>query len=303
MLIDAVEHYLSIRRVLGYRLADSERRLRLFTAFATSRGEDHVRGLTALDWAREASSPHERHVRYRDVRRFARFAHGEDPRHEIPRGDPFPSRWVRPLPYIYSAGEVSRMISAVATLEATYPLKRVVVATIIGLIAATGLRVGEALRLRLGDVHPAGYLAVRLTKFRKSRLVPLHSTTVEALDTYLRRRRRVAGLDDHLFVSIKGGQLPYPTLLMWFHQAQRAADIPERQGRLPRIHDLRHTFATRALERCADGTEAISRHRLALPTYLGHATVESSYWYIEATPELMTGMADTAEKLMWGGGR
>lgn len=299
MLIATIEQYLSIRRALGFQLLDSERRLRAFAAFAGSQGEEHIRSVSVVAWAREAPSPHARYIWYRDVKRFARFAHGEDPRHEVPTGEPFPSRWVRPLPYIYSTEEVARMIDGATALKATYPLKHAIVATLIGLIAATGLRITEALRLKIGDVHQDGYLAIRKTKFRKSRLVPLHATVVQALESYLEQRRQVVGVNDHLFVSIAGKALPYPTFLRWFHQTQRAAGIPTRQGRLPRIHDLRHAFATRVLEQCTGDATAVSRHQLALSTYLGHAAVENTYWYLEATPELMAGMASAAEALMW----
>ena len=159
----------------------------------------------------------------------------------------------------------------------------------------TGLRISEALALRFKDVTPDG-LVIRETKYRKSRLVPLHETTTSALQGYLAKRCDLALDDDHLFVSRRRRPLSYFTVVDTFHQLLGAAGIPADPDRpRPRLMDLRHTFASRALETCPDGRDNIRRHMLALTTYMGHARVKSTYWYLSRTPQLMGDIAETCE--------
>lgn len=300
MLITAVEQYISTRRALGFKLVDPGRRLRHFAAFAAARGEDHVKIATALEWAAEAPSPHARHIRCRDLRRFAQFAHAEDPLHERIVGDPLPHRWRRPLPHIYTADEIARILTAAGSIRETFSMKRQIVATFVGLVAATGMRFSEALRLRLDDIHPDGHLIVRMTKFRKSRLVPLHVTTREALTRYIVERRGRQGQNVYLFPAPRGNtHVSEPTVRTAFHEAQEIAGISKRDGRSPRIHDLRHTFATRSLERCAHQGKDVARHHVALTTYMGHACPQATFWYLQATPSLMQDTSAATEALMW----
>ena len=140
---------------------------------------------------------------------------------------------------------------------------------------------------------------IRETKFYKSRLVPLHATVVEALDRYLDLRGRFAGSDDHLFLSMEGSALAYSTVKCAFRSHLAAREHRAGRGtRRPRIHDLRHSFATRVLEQCGTKREAVARHFVALSTYLGHAEIAHTYWYLQATPELMTDIAAAAEALV-----
>lgn len=299
MLSEDIDRYLGIRRALGYKLYDTERRLRQYAACAADRGEDHVRTPTAVDWAGSGPTPHARHIRFRDLRRFSQFVHGEDPCHDLLVGEPFPTRWRRPVPYIYSKEEIAGLIEAATRIRPTWEHRRLVISTALGLIATTGLRASEALSLRIDDVHLAGHLVVRMTKFRKNRIVPLHATTMGELTRYLEQRRGFGGSSDYLFVSARRGWLPYPTLLKSFHEARLLAGIDPDGRRVPRIHDLRHAFATRALEMSNAQTGSLTQHHVALATYLGHARIQDTYWYMEATPELMTGIADASEKLAW----
>jgi integrase/recombinase XerD len=200
MLIAHVERYISLRQTLGYKLRDLSGNLGAFARFATDRGDTHVRACTAVDWATEASSPHGRYIRLRDVARLARFLHAEDLTHEVP-ANPFYAPTRRRLPYIYTPEEIGQLVGAAGRLRKSYPLRRQVYGTLLGLIAATGLRLSEALDLRLYDVLPDGILQIRRTKFGKSRLVPLHSTAAIALDWYLEQRRRLVVTDDHVFLS------------------------------------------------------------------------------------------------------
>ena len=185
-------------------------------------------------------------------------------------------------------------------LPCSYPLRRPVYATLIGLIAATSLRVSEALDLRFDDLLPNAVLHIRNTKFAKSRLVPLHATSVDALTAYLQERQRVAIADDHLFVSANHGRIPTPLASATFQRVVRLAGIAPGRQRRPRLVDLRHTFATRSLQRCAVRREAVARHFVALSTYLGHVNIISTYWYLEATPDLMADIAAAGEDLVAG---
>jgi integrase/recombinase XerD len=297
MLIAHVERYLSLRQTLGYKLRETSANLRAFAKFATHRGDTLVRASTAVDWATEAPSPHARHVRLRNVAHLARFLHAEDPTHEVP-SNPFHTSTRRRLPYIYKRGEIVQLVGAASRLRESYPLRRQVYMTILGLIAATGLRISEALDLRLYDSLPDGVLQIRRTKFGKSRLLPLHPTAASALDRYLEQRRRLAVTDDHVFLSAGNQRIASSTVEYTFRRIRRLAGITATRTRPPRLHDLRHTFATRALEQCSTRREAVARHFVALATYMGHTDIAHTFWYLEATPELMTDIAAAAEALI-----
>lgn len=298
MLTAHVERYVRLRQALGFKLRDASRGLRAFVDFAAARGDTHLRDSTAVAWAAEAPSPNARHIRLRIVRHLARFLHAEDPVHEVPPSNLFHCPKVRPLPYIYTPAEVAQIVEAAGHLRNVYPLRRQVYPTLLGLIAATGLRVSEALDLRLSDVLPDGVLHIRHTKFGKTRHVPLHPTVIAALGRYLDERRRLPLTDDHVFVSAGNRRIASSTVNYTFRRVLRLAGITSARTRLPRIHDLRHTFATRALEQCSTRREAVARHFVALATYLGHADITKTYWYLEATPEMMRDVAAAAEALV-----
>lgn len=295
MLITEVERYLALRQTLGFTLRTVSAHLRAFARFAETRGDTHVRAATAVDWATAAPSPSVRHVRLRHVIHLARFLRAEDPGHEVPP-HLFPMTKSRPLPYIYTAEEIGRLMEAAGRLRPTYPLRRQGYATLIGLIASTGLRISEALDLQLSDILPEGVLRIRRTKFGKSRLVPLHGTVVTALNRYLEARRQRAVFDDHVFLSSGNRRISSSMVEYTFRRIRQLAGIAPERARPPRLHDLRHTFATRALERCPTGCGApVARHFVALATYLGHTDITHTYWYLEATPELMADLAIQAE--------
>lgn len=300
MLIDDVERYIALRRSLGFQLRKPARHLRAFARVAAEKGEPYIRAATVIEWATAAPTLDARHRRIGDVVRFARFLRAEDDKHEVPPTDLFATPKRRPAPYIYTPDELTRILEAAGQLRLLKPspLRRQLYVMLFGLIAATGLRVSEALNLRLGDVLPGGVLQIRETKFYKSRLVPLHATVVEALDRYLDVRRRFAGSDDHLFLSMEGGALGYSTVRCAFRRTLKLANIAPGRARRPRIHDLRHSFATRVLEQCGTKRDEVARHFVALSTYLGHADIAHTYWYLEATPELMTDIATAAGKLI-----
>jgi hypothetical protein len=155
----------------------------------------------------------------------------------------------------------------------------------------------EAVALRLDDILPDGVLRIRETKFRKSRLVPLHPTVVEALKRYLGARCQLASDSDWLFLSTEHRQMCLRIVNYTFRCVTRRAGILSERSQQPRIHDLRHTFATRVLEQCGAGRSEVARHFVALSTYLGHVSIHNTYWYLQATPEMMADIAAAAETL------
>lgn len=294
-MISAIEAYLALRRSAGFALINEAYWLRSFATFAAEHREHHIRAATAIAWASQARSLDQRDTRLKSVCRFARFVRLEDPTHELPPAQHFAHRKVRRVPYIYADEELERLLNAALALGPPGALRPHTYATLIALLSATGLRVGEALRLRFADLSPQG-LVIRQTKFCKSRLVPLHESTYAGLERYLRRRRRRAREDGCVFVTDHGQPLPYPTVYATFLKLLKAAGIDLVPGRpRPRLHDLRHRFAVRALEACPPGRGAASRHMLALATYLGHTNINDTYWYLEVTSELLQGIAAAGE--------
>lgn len=295
MLIQAVEHYLAVRRAADFKLEAAERYLCDFARFASVQGDCHVVAQTAIAWAAQGSSESQRDIRLQTVIRFARFIHAEDPHHEIPPERVFCRRRQRPTPYIFTEQEIQALLGHAARLGPAGSLRPHTYTTLFGLLAVTGLRISEALALRFKDVTSDGLL-IRETKFRKSRLVPLHESTTSALQRYLVKRSELVLDDDHVFISQRRRPLGDHAVRVTFHQLLVAAGIPSEPRRLrPRLMDLRHTFATRALASCPDDRDTIRRHTLALTTYLGHARVESTQWYLESTPQLLGDIAQACE--------
>lgn len=302
MLSHDVTHFVDLRRALGYTYRVQGQLLHRFAAFAEGRGECHVRTQTVLDWARQAPSAAQRRNRLLTVRRLACALQSEDSRHEVPPADAFgrrPRR--RRTPHVFSRDEIARLLRAAAELSPPGSIRPATYRTLFALIAATGLRISEALKLQLGDLTEEGLL-IRATKFHKSRLVPIHETTRQGLQRYLDLRARIAPANPAVFVSPRGTGLPYSTVIAIFLSVARAAglrDGPSHRG--PRLHDLRHTFAIRSLEQCASEPKAVARHMVALSTYLGHTHLSDTYWYLQATPKLLEVVASAAERLHTGG--
>jgi integrase/recombinase XerD len=305
VLTHAIESYIALRRAVGFSYDKAAAQLRSFARFAAGRGDTHVHAQTAIQWARLASSRGESIRRLRSVVRFARHARAEDPRHEVPPDDVFgsPPRQ-RPVPFLFALADVRRLVQEARNLEVWGCRWPLTLSALFALLAATGLRLGEALRLRFGDLTADG-LTIRETKFRKSRLVPLHPTAVAGIERYLVERRKAGGDDDHLFVGQFGRKLNRYVVGEAFRLLVRRLGLKPTRSDLPRprIHSLRHTFAVRALESCPHDRNQVGRHLLALSTYLGHATVASTYWYLQATPQLLTDIASACEDFLKGEAR
>ena len=303
MLRVIVERHIGLHQATGYLFRKQSILLRNFARYAEARGDDVVRSATALRWAAEAPTAGTRHGRLEVVRRFARLVRAEDPRHEVPPPGAFGPPPPRRTPYIFTQKEIRALLRAAGTLGPAGSLRPKTYVTMLGLIAATGLRISEALALRLDDITPSG-LVIRQTKFRKSRLVPLHPSTRQALEAYLVARRRIAESDTTVFLSEWSTGLRYPTVIATYLALVRGIGIHPGPGRPgPRIHDLRHTFAVRSLEQCTGDRSAVARHMLALSTYLGHAHLMDTYWYLQATPRLLADVADRSEALATRGVR
>jgi integrase len=302
MLTRDLARYVDQQRSLGFKFRVQHILLRGFVAFAEQRGDKHVKNARVLAWAAEAPSPEQRRNRLLTVRRFALAMHAEDPRHEVPAADALGHAVAkRRSPYIYGRDEIARLLRAAAAIEPASSIRPIVYTTLFGLLAATGMRVAEALALQLGDVTADG-LVIRETKFQKSRLLPLHATVQQAVDRYLVARQKVGDANRALFISVAGRLLPYSTARGVFLQLlDRTGLRGAHAGRDPRIHDLRHTFAVRSLEQCGHDRAAVARHIGALSTYLGHAHVTDTYWYLQATPVLMAQVAEAGEALLMGG--
>lgn len=300
-MLSAVIAYLALRRAAGFQLRVVEALLRSFVRFAAARGEAHVRAQTAVDWAALAPSPAQRQRRLEVVTLFARSVRVEDPRHEIPPAHVFGRTRPPYHPFLFTPGQLRQLLERAARLGPAGSLRPWTYCTLFSLLAVTGLRISEALALRGEDLTADGLL-VRESKFRKSRLVPLHATASAGLARYLDRRRQVGGADAHVFVSLRGRALTYPTVNAVFLALVRELGLHPGAGRRgPRLHDLRHTFAVRALEACPFGRDQVEPHMLALATYMGHAKLVSSYWYLRATPQMLSDIADACERTLQGG--
>lgn len=299
MLTRAIETYLAVRRAAGFALLREGLRLKSFAAFSKARKEHYVSTEIAIKWAGLARSAPQRARRLGDVIRFARYVRAEDERHEVPPAVFGAERFPRPTPYILTGKQIQQLVGAASQSRrricgATY-------STLFSLLACTGLRVSEAIQLRFDDVTPDG-LVIRRTKFRKSRLVPLHETGQSGLERYLQQRRPFAPFDDHVFVSFQRKPLLLAAVDKAFRTAVKRVGLPAGvRGIRPTPHSFRHAFAVRALATCPDGRDAITKHMLALSTYLGHSTVANTYWYLEAVPELMRDIADRTEQFAMKG--
>ena len=293
---ELVQHYVTLKRTVGYSFVDQERCLQRFASFAEAEGDDIVTSDRIVEWAATASTMLRSREWFSRARAFAIAAHAEDDRNEIPPRDVFgKERKKRPAPHIMTIGQIRRIMDTALTLPPPASITPYTYHHMIGLIASTGLRCSEAVDLLLSDLVPDGLL-IRETKFRKTRLVPIDVSTRKALNTYLSLRRRIGGPNDHLFV-ISTGKPPDPaSLCRAFIKLARLTGVRGPRGtRGPRLHDLRHSFAVRSLEQSGGSRRDVQKHMMALSTYLGHACISDTYWYLEATPVLFRQIAEAAE--------
>lgn len=287
-----VDDYLRLRRTLGYDLEETGRLLHRFAAELDAAGVTHITTQVAGRWAlatRVSAPSSVPATRYRAVRGFARYMAGIDPETEIPPAGLIRRPRRRRSPFIYTDEELLALLEQ-ARAAIPQPLRAATMHTLIGLLASSGLRVGEALRLDRGDVDwSEGLLHIRQSKFGKSRLVPLAPSVLEALERYadLRDRERPAAAGESFFVSLRGTRVIHECVWKTFRMLCDGAGVGAGSSVRPTIHDLRHRFAVRVLlSWYRDGVDV--QPRLAwLSTYLGHRDPVSSYWYLSAAPELL----------------
>jgi integrase len=302
-MLSKVEKYLQLRRSLGYQLRAEGPLLLQFAKFADS--TMYMGPLTtelALRWARLPTQGDRLYWarRLEIVRCFARHLSAIEPDTEVPSRNLLGPAHRRTTPHIYSDAELSALIYAAGRLRPSLGLRPKIYSTLIGLLACTGLRISEALHLNRVDADlDRGILTIRETKFRKTRLVPLHPTTVAVLQDYTAARQRLTLTCDcdRFFVSDKGQPMPYSTVRHVFRDLCKALKIMGTGTRRPRLHDLRHTFACRRLEQWYEDGKHPDRYVGALSVYLGHAKVSDTYWYLTATPALLTRAASRFEAL------
>jgi len=287
----ALEKYLSMRKGLGYKYEHQTQRLADFVTFMEKRKATIITTKLAMEWA---TLPPDRHasweLRLTDVRGFARHVANFDPRTEVPPVGMLPG-WKRAKPYVYSDREINALLTAALALPPEDGLHRWTYHTLFGLIAATGMRISEAIGLERDDVDlDAGVLTVRLTKFGKSRLVPFHATTCEALRRYADRRDTHLGsrCGSTFFVTKQGSRLLRQYVYRVFWRLSRKIGL-RRPGDPtgPRVHDFRHRFAIRTLLGWYREGKNVESQLPVLSTYLGHTCVRDTYWYLSACPELM----------------
>lgn len=299
-MMKAVESYLALRRAAGFTLSNTEYLVRSFAVFATDKQQMHIRIATVIEWASQAKSIAQRHTRYQTICLLARYLRIEESRHESLPSNHFGYRKTRRVPHIYSHDEIERLVLAATRLPSSDSLRPKTYAALFSLLAATGLRISEALHLLVSDITANGLL-IRRTKFQKTRLVPLHDTASAGLGEYLACRQLKGRIGDHVFVSDEGQPLVYQTVHGVFRTLLKSAGFRPTRHRWPCIHDLRHTFAVRALESSPIGRQRIGQHMLALATYMGHVNVNATYWYLETTPELLRDIAVASEIFVNGG--
>lgn len=305
-MLEKVERYLKHRRGLGYQLRIEGGMLKQFAAFADANG--HRGPLTTeltVQWAQRPSAGDRLYWarRLEVVRCFAKYLSVSEPDTEIPPRGFFGPAHRRTTPHVYTNAEVADLMAAACLLNPRGGLRSQTYATLIGMLACTGLRISEALRLTRSDADlEHGILKVRETKFRKSRFVPVHPTAVRALQNYASARDRISpsGKCDRFFVSDRGQPMPYSTVRTVFRSLCGGLKIASRNRRQPRLHDLRHTFACRRVERWYDTGTNLEGLVAALSVYLGHAKVSDTYWYLTATPELLARAAARFEAFASG---
>lgn len=292
-LQEALSDYLSLRRGLGFKLNSDGRSLSAFVSFLEGQSAEYISTHLAAEWCSHGSAqPITKVRRLCYVRGFAKYLKTIDPRTEIPSQDLIKCKSRRARPYLYTEDEIQRLMAAALDLDPVNGLRHLTYHYLFGLLAVTGMRISEAINLRIDDADlDAAILTVRGTKFGKSRLVPLHATTRDALRNYKDVRDRTVKEGPEattLFISSRCKPLNYRVVLKTFDSMCRQIGIRgQQQGRSPRIHDLRHRMAVQTLLRWYRNGDDPERRLPALATYLGHVHVGDTYWYLTACPELM----------------
>jgi integrase len=292
------EDYLRLRRALGFKLERAGQLLPQLLAYLEAAGASTVTSDLAIAWARlPDATPNHWAQRLAVARGFARYLQTIDPAAEVPPPGVFPARRHRPAPYLFSQRDISRILQAARALRP--PLRAATCEAIFGLIAASGMRIGEAIGLARDDVDlDTGVITIREAKFDRSRLVPLHPTATQALGRYAAERDRLCPRPRSaaFFLSGAGTRLDRSGAGATFRKI--TADLGIRTAAVrPRVHDLRHSFAVQTLVRWQRARVNIDERIGTLSTYLGHVAPADTYWYLSASPELMSLAAERLAEL------
>ena len=303
-LNDRLAEYLRIRRQLGFELKLAGRTLEDFVAFLEQAGVERITTDLAVRWARQpvGASPRYLSLRLGMVRGFARYLATIDPGTEVPPVDLLPAAVIRSTPYLYCDREIGELMAVAGAL--TPALRGATYRTVIGVMAVTGIRIGEALGLDRHDVDlDDGVLHLRVAKQQKQRDVPLHETTTDALRRYARLRDRTVPRPETpaFFISSAGARITTNTFHWNFPRLIRQVE-PQHGGQHAhrRPHDLRHTFAVRTLLNWHQAGVDVDRKMPLLSTYLGHVNPASTFWYLQAAPELMALVAQRLDGVLGG---
>jgi len=299
-LTEQLGNYLMMRRALGYKLERVELLLGQFIAHLTESGTPD--GFTIDDTIRWATAPQRSswwHAqRMSAVRGFAVYLHAIDPTVPVPPSDLIPGSAQRAVPYLYSDQDICRLLDATGGLR--QPFRRTTYRTLLGVLAVTGMRVGEAIRLDVGEVDLDNQvLTIRHSKFDKSRHIPIHASVATALRAYLDERRRCTTLPacPAVFVSPAGTRLLPSNVESTFRILVKQAGLEPRAGRCrPRMHDLRHSFAVATLLDAYRHDGEPTTAMAVLSTYLGHVDPNATYWYLSGAPELLALAADRLQQ-------
>lgn len=303
-LAQAIDDYLTLRRSLGYKLREYGGCLHEFASFLKRRRSPYITSKLAAEYAsqRQQEKPVSWSRRLGIIRGFARYRAGDDPRTEIPAPTLLPFRSQRANPYLYSEDEIGQLLKAALNIDSPHRLQPQTYYCFFGLLAVTGMRVGEAINLKPEDVNlDEGVVTIRAAKFDKTRLVPLHRTTRAVLAHYARQRDEIYPAVPTFFVTSHGTKLEKPNISRVFRELSRQIGIRgpgARRG--PRLHDFRHRFAVETLLGWYRKGDEVTRRMPVLSTYLGHSHVTGTYWYLTNTPELMAAAGRLLEQ-RWKG--
>jgi integrase len=302
-MLDWVREYVGHRRQMGYKLQEAEGLLIHFAEYVE--GSGHQGPLTtevALRWVQLVEDKNYQHSRFEMVRSFAKYLAIYEPQTEVPSRRILGLKCHRLQPHIYSQLEVLDLLRACEELNPPGGLRPKTYSTLFGLLAATGLRISEALRMNYKDVDlDLGVLNIRESKFFKSRLVPVHASTLDVLREYAKLRSGYHSPTKgyKFFISESGGALPYSTVRGVFHELRRRLGWKQEKGKkLPRIHDFRHSFVCRRILTWYEQGVNVDQTIPFLSVYLGHVKVTDTYWYLTGIPELMAVTAERFEQFV-----
>ena len=301
----ALADYLQLRRSLGHELAEAARLLPGFVAYLDAHGCPSVTIEAALAWTQQPETCWPNGPRRMTaVRGFARYLSGIDADTQVPPLGLMPYRVRRRQPFIYSPAQIDAVM-ALARRSIDSPLRAATYDTLIGLLAVSGLRIGEAIKLDRGDIDwDQGVLLIRESKFGKSRLVPLQPSSMHALQGYaqLRDQLQPRPKEPSFFVSLTRKRVSYAVVQQTFRRLVDDAGIGAGAPYPPRLHDLRHTFAVRTLLGWYRSDDDVQAKLPWLSTYLGHREPASTYWYLSAAPELLA-LAAARQDSAWSAAR